>query len=118
MRAGVVIDAARGACVVPRAWAAYSVWDRMRGLLGRPPLEEGEGLWIEPCGVVHTFGMRYPLDLAFIDREGRVCKFARDVAPGRFAGTLAARSTLELRAGALAATGLQLGDVVKWRPQS
>jgi len=86
----------------------------MRGLLCRPPLERGEGLWIEPCRMVHTFGMRYALDLAFIDRHGRVCKLSRAVAPGRLAGSFAARSTLELRDGAIAAAGLQVGDVVRW----
>lgn len=116
MLTGAVLDATRGTALVPRVWRAVSPWDRMRGLLARPPLAPGEGLWIEPCRMVHTIGMRYALDLAFIDRRGRVCKVARGVSPGRLAGSLAARSTLELPVGALAAAGLQVGDRVTWSP--
>ncbi len=114
MLTGAVLDIARGTCLIPRAWLAASAWERMRGLLGRPPLQADEALWIEPCRLVHTFGMRYPLDLAFVDRSGRVCKIDRDVPPGRLAGSVAARSTLELKAGALTDTGLRVGDRIAW----
>jgi uncharacterized membrane protein (UPF0127 family) len=104
-----------GRCVVPRAWKAESAWERARGLLGRPRLEAGEALMIEPCRTVHTFGMRYALDLAFIDRQGRICKVAYGVAPGRLAGSLFAQATVELAAGMLEASGLKLGDAIDWR---
>jgi uncharacterized membrane protein (UPF0127 family) len=112
---GALHDRRDGRCVIQRAWKADGAWERTRGLLGRPPLQAGEALLLDPCNAVHTFGMRYALDLAFLDRHGRICKMAYGVAPGRIKGSVAARATLELAAGALAASGLKLGDAVDWR---
>ncbi|MDB5809182.1 MAG: hypothetical protein JWN94_1304 [Betaproteobacteria bacterium] len=109
------VFAGEGRCVATRVWRAVGTWDRMRGLLGRPPLATSEGFLIEHCGMVHTFGMRYRLDLAFLDARGRVCKVVHGLRPARCAGTFKARSTLELAPGTLAATGLKLGDELNWR---
>lgn len=105
-------------CLLPRVWKAVDSWDRMRGLLGRPPLQPGEGLWIEPCASVHTFGMGYPLDLAFVDGQGRVKKLVHALSPLRLSGAVGARATLEAAAGQLAAFHLSVGDQLVWREQS
>ncbi len=112
MKVGAIYVGER--CVVPRVWQAASFFDRMRGLLGRPPLQAGEGMLIGDCGMVHTIGMRYALDVAFIDRAGQVRKLVRHLAPTRMAGCLGACTTLELAAGAVDALGLRQGDKVKW----
>jgi uncharacterized membrane protein (UPF0127 family) len=104
-------------CLLPRVWKAAGTWDRMRGLLGRPPLQPGEGLWIEPCASVHTLGMGYALDLAFVDAQGRVKKLVHGISPLRLAGAVGARATLEAGAGQLAACGLNVGDQIAWREQ-
>jgi len=105
----------REQCVVARVWNALSPWERTRGLLGRPPLQAGEGMLIADCRLVHTFGMRYRLDLAFLDGRGRVRKTVAALAPGRLAGSLPAQATLELAPGTLARIGLQEGDCLSWR---
>jgi uncharacterized membrane protein (UPF0127 family) len=69
---------------------------------------------LEPCWLVHTFGMRYALDLAFVDAAGRIRKLAYGVRPGRIAGSPGARQTIELSAGVLAGLGLKVGDRVRW----
>jgi uncharacterized protein len=46
---------------------------RLIGLLGRKKLEQGSGLWIQPSSGVHTFGMRFPIDVVALDRKLRVC---------------------------------------------
>lgn len=65
--------------------------------------------------MVHTVGMRYALDLAFLDRTGRVRKLVSGVRPIRIAGSFAADATLELPAGALASMALKEGDQLVWR---
>lgn len=115
MRLGALFDQKRGRCVVRKVWKAASAWERMRGLLGRDRLGDSEALLLEPCRSVHCMGMRYPLDLVYIDRQGRVCKLVYDVKPWRFSASLQAHATLELAAGVLAATGIKLGDVVAWQ---
>lgn len=93
-----------------RAVLCTSFVERSRGLLGRPPLAESEALGLVPCASVHTFGMRYVLDVVFCDRNDTVVHIARAVAPGRMAGTLRARSTWELRAGMADRLALVPGD--------
>lgn len=77
---------------------------RMTGLLGRDSLPPGQGLILEPCRLIHTFMMRFAIDVVFYDRGCRVTSVAADVRPSRFAwGGWRARATLELPAGTLAA---------------
>ena len=104
-----------GGCVVSEAWKATAAWDRMRGLLGRPALNERQGLLIERCAMVHTVGMRYALDLVFLDRQLRVKKTVHALPPLRFAGCPGAHATLELAPGALARTPLAVGEALEWR---
>lgn len=89
---------------------------RMKGLLGRRSLPEGEGLLIRPAPSVHTFFMRFPIDVVFVDGRDRIVKIARAVAPWRMAGARGARHALELAAGSAAATGLREGDVLTFTP--
>jgi uncharacterized membrane protein (UPF0127 family) len=83
---------------------------RRRGLLGSSGLKSGEGMWIVPCPGVHTFAMRFSLDLVYIDRSRRVRKIVRDLPPGRISFCVSAGSVLELPAGAIAATRTAVGD--------
>ena len=104
-----------GAAIVPRVRRTGWFWERMRGLLGTNPLADGEGLLITPCAAVHTVGMRYPLDLVFLDAQGRVVRTVANVPPGRLAvsGGVHARATLEVRAGWLDLLALE-GRELRW----
>ncbi len=88
-------------------------WPRLRGLLFRPPLRSGEGLLLAPCRAVHTYGMKYPIDVAYLDASGRIVALYPSLAPGhRTSWHAAAASVLELPAGTLASTGTEVGDLV------
>lgn len=97
-----------------RVWRADSAWERGRGLLGRAPLDWNEGFWIEPCSSVHTVGMGYALDLAFLDAQGVVRKLVQNLAPWRMAFCFGARTTLEMRGGQLQRCGWKVGDTLAW----
>ena len=73
--------------------------DRRKGLLGRECLGDGEGLWIVPCEAVHTFGMRFAIDLVYLDRKHRVIKTRSQVRPWRVSTCLTAHSVIELAPG-------------------
>lgn len=79
------------------AEVATSAWARMRGLIGRRGLAAGCGLLIPRCNAVHTCFMRFPIDVTFLDGEGRVVKVVRNVRPWRLFvwGGFRARQALE-----------------------
>lgn len=78
---------------------AASMLARMRGLLARPALQAGQAMLIRPCNMVHTVGMRYPIDVVFLRRDGLVLKVAAAVMPRRMRAHLDADCVLELAAG-------------------
>lgn len=85
---------------------------RTRGLLGRDALAPGHGLVIAPSQGVHTFGMRFPIDIIFVRRDGRVIRCRERVAPRRLALSLRAFAVIEMAAGEVARAGLRTGDRV------
>jgi uncharacterized membrane protein (UPF0127 family) len=89
---------------------------RSKGLLGRSSLAPGEGLWIVPCESVHTFWMKFPIDLVYIDRKHRIRKLRTAVPPWRISACLSAHSVLELPAGTILATKTQRGDTLEFSP--
>jgi uncharacterized protein len=89
---------------------------RSKGLLGRSELAPGEGLWIVPCEAVHTFGMRFAIDLIYLDRKKRVKKVRSDVRPWRLSGCLFAHSVLELAPGTVHQTQTGPGDRLEFFP--
>ena len=114
MRRGRVEDAG-GEVLLPEVGRTTSAWERGRGLLGRPALTPGQGLWIDRCGSVHTWGMRYALDVVFMTGEGVILKVARSLRPFRFAAARKARMVLELPAGTPMARDLLPGRALRWR---
>ena len=102
--------------IVPQAWRADRPWSRLRGLLGRAPLHAGaaQALWLVPCAGIHTIGMRYALDVVFLDRAGSVLAWHEAVPPWRARRCGGARHTVELAAGSLAGLDLQRGEIWQW----
>nr|WP_241018288.1 DUF192 domain-containing protein [Paraburkholderia sp. Tr-20389] len=90
-------------------------FERMRGLLGRSGIDADRALWLEPCNAVHTFGMRFPIDVVFIDRCGCVLAVHRNVGRARVLVCRRARSTVEMRAHAAQAWHIDVGDTLAWR---
>lgn len=91
---------------------------RRNGLLGRDSLYPGEGLWIVPCESVHTFFMRFAIDLIYLDREKRVKKLVHSLVPSRISACLSAHSVLELPPGSIRLTQTEIGDVLDVFPSS
>ena len=92
---------------------ADTFWTRLKGLLGAPPLEPGEGLLLEGCQAVHMFGMKQALNVAFMGGEGQVIALYHDLRPGKrskYHGR--ARQALELPVGTLKRTDTRVGDLL------
>ncbi len=89
---------------------------RRRGLLGRDSLRASEGLLLTPCLAVHTAFMRFPIDVVFIDRNGRAVRVVPQVRPWRMTASLRAHSVIELAAGTVKAADIQVGDLLYLAP--
>ncbi len=90
---------------------AGGFFERLRGLIGRAEMLPDSAMVIERCGSVHTVGMKFPLDLVFLDKEWRVVAVKRNVRPGcpMISGGMRARRVVESRAGTLDFNGIEIG---------
>lgn len=105
-----VTEVDRGLVLGDRVAVARTPRARLRGLLGRATLGPGEGLLLHPCNGVHTWGMRFSIDVLFLDAEGRVIRVEPSLPPGRMIPWVRrAREVLELPAGAAQAAGVAAG---------
>ena len=102
--------------VLASAECATSRRERRRGLLGREHLEGA--LVIEPCRWIHTIGMRFDVDVAFLDEHDVVIKTMHMHANRLGVPVLRARRVIEAEAGAFARGGLRVGDVVEIRDET
>jgi uncharacterized protein len=108
-----VLNVTRGTLLAARLETAHTGPSRRKGLLGRKCLDPGTGLWIAPCESVHTFFMKFPIDLVYLDRKYIVRKVRSNVGPWRLSGCLSARSVLELPAGAIRESRTEAGDTLE-----
>jgi hypothetical protein len=106
----VVLCRSDGTELLARLSVARGRREKRRGLLGRSGLDDDEGLLLKGCRMVHTFGMRFPIGLIFIDGGGRVVRIVRSLAPRRICACLRARDVVECRAGSPALETLNPGD--------
>jgi hypothetical protein len=106
----------RNSVLADSAEIADTAAKRRHGLLGRDNLANGQALWIVPCEGVHTWGMRFPIDVLYLDRKKRVRKVRRVMKPWRLSMCLLAHSVLELPAGIIEQTGTQPGDQLHLAP--
>ncbi|MCX7817681.1 MAG: DUF192 domain-containing protein [Kiritimatiellae bacterium] len=104
-----------GGVVIPLVRIARGPLERARGLLGHPPPPPGEALALRPCRAVHTFGMRFLIDVIFFDREDRIVRIVRNLRPGRIAfGGRSAVGAIEATAGWMAPPSLSTGLRLTW----
>jgi uncharacterized membrane protein (UPF0127 family) len=89
---------------------AFDSGSRRRGLLGRGGLADGTGLVIAPCNAIHTWFMRFPIDVLFVGRDGRVLKRVDRLRPWRLAASLRAFAVVELPAGSVQQSATAVGD--------
>jgi len=105
-----VRNQSKNTLLADRADIANTSSSRKVGLLKHTGLEQGEGLWITPCEAVHTVGMKFPIDVLFLDKKRRVVKIRSQMPRWRMSACLRAHSVLELPSGMAAATGTAAGD--------
>ncbi len=116
MRRLRVRNQSRGTMLADRAEIANTSKLRKTGLLKHERLESGEGLWITPCEGVHTAGMKFPIDVLFLNKKRKVVKIRPAMPRWRLALCLTAHSVLELPSGTAATTNTSAGDQLELEP--
>lgn len=91
---------------------------RRTGLLKHSELKQGEGLWIVPCESVHSFFMKFTIDVLYLDRARKVRGMRSRMKPWRVSACLPAHSVLELPAGTIEQTGTKKGDQLEVEKQA
>ena len=109
----ILTNTRTGLPVATTVETALNSADRRRGLLGRDGLAPGQALVIAPTNLVHTFSMRFAIDILFVGRDGRVLKVATAVPPRRIAGAWGGFAVVELAAGQVEVSGTLVGDLIE-----
>lgn len=91
-----------------------NLFSRMRGLLGRKSLGPDTAMVIDPCSSIHTLGMRFAIDIVFLDSKNKITSIAKNIPSGRFwvSGGWHVRRVIESEAGCLDLSSLRVGDTL------
>jgi len=106
----------RSAYLAREVRVADTHWSLLVGLMATKPeqFHDGQALWIVPCRGVHTMGMRFPIDVVYLDGQQAVVHTEESLAPWRVAPVkISAKSVLELPAQTLQSTGTRVGDHIE-----
>lgn len=114
MLSGSIIDVNKNNILVSDTSRTNNALERMRGLLFRTKLKPLQALWIEPCPSIHTFGMKYSIDIIFLDKSGMVLKVVENLLPMRIATCKKAKVSIELLAGEAEKLRIELGTQLAW----
>ncbi len=108
------VNASKSTIIASNLKEARGFFSRLKGLVGKSILGDGEGLWMARCRAIHTFGMRFPIDVVFLDRDFIVKMAVKSVLPCRtVVSCLSAKSVIELPEGTIERTQVQIGDKIE-----
>ncbi|MBP2632302.1 MAG: hypothetical protein H6Q70_2930 [Firmicutes bacterium] len=93
---------------------ADNFWTRFKGLLGTSSLQESQGLLLCNCNSVHMVGMRYALDIIYLDKAGAILKIVENLNPWQISCCWKAQDTLEIKSGMIHRFGWQVGMELQW----
>lgn len=101
--------------LIDHCWVAEGFFSRFRGLMGRRALPDEEGILFPACNSIHTFFMRFPIDVVFLSQDGRVIEIVEDLPSWRLLlPRTRARHVLELRSHRSRELGIAVGSQLRW----
>lgn len=106
----IIVNERTGQVVADQLLVAFDSQSRRQGLLKHTSLPESTAMVIAPSNAVHTFFMKFPIDIAFVSKSGRVLKVRSSVPAWRMSGALRGFAVLEMAAGSLERSGTTAGD--------
>ncbi len=114
MKVGSISRQDNQQCLLNNVMCTSNPFERMRGLLGRPPLQKDQTLLITSCSSVHTFGMVYPIGLVFLDRHWQIKKIVKSLVPWRIAWSFGSNMVLEMTPETIESLNLDADVQLLW----
>jgi len=111
-----LVNVRTGSVIATVVEPALDSQSRRKGLLGRDALADSHAIVLAPCGAVHTFGMRFPIDVLFVGADGCVIKIVEQLGAWRMAASLQACITVELPTGSVRRHQVSTGDRLSIQP--
>ena len=112
-----IFNRSQNTLIASQAQMATSLAQRTKGLLGRLSLAKNEAMVLKPCSSIHTFFMRFPIDVLFVDRQMRIIRLITNMPPNRLSPIAwASIMAIELPAGKIGQTNTQAGDHIEIKP--
>jgi uncharacterized membrane protein (UPF0127 family) len=116
MKVAQVLNVTKGIVIAQEAECAFSLGQRLKGLLGRASLAANRGMIIKPCSSIHTFCMRFAIDVLFLDKDLRIIRLIKNIPPNRLSPIVwGSKMAIELPAGQASQTNTQAGDQVEFK---
>jgi len=111
-----IFNVTKGVAIAQKGQLATSTWQRMKGLLGRSGLSANEALVLRPCSSIHTFFMRFTIDVLFLNKSMKIVNLIQSIPPNRL-GPIAwtGHMAIELPAGKIGQTNTQVGDIIEFK---
>ncbi|MCK5431096.1 MAG: DUF192 domain-containing protein [Gammaproteobacteria bacterium] len=114
MKVGSISRQDNQQCLLNNVMCTSNPFERMRGLLGKPPLQKDQALLITSCSSVHTFGMVYPIGLVFLDRHWQIKKIVKSLVPWRIAWSFGSNMVLEMTPETIESLNLDADVQLLW----
>lgn len=115
MKKVAVYNSTKGILLLPEAEVADSFWRRLIGLMGRKQLSDGSGLIIKPCNSIHMIGMRFPIDVIFVDEGDQICHIIQGMRPMQISPIIwNAKYVIEAPSGTVFKYGVEFRDQIEW----
>ncbi|MCH8079143.1 MAG: DUF192 domain-containing protein [Proteobacteria bacterium] len=114
MKVGSISRQDNQQCLLNNVMCTSNPFEKMRGLLGRPPLQKHQALLITSCASIHTFGMTYPLDLVFLNKHWQIKKIIQSLVPWRMAWSFGSCMVLEMKSGTIESLNLDTDMQLLW----
>lgn len=108
----IIKNTTQNTTIATDAKIADNFISRLKGLLGASRLESGGALIIRPCSSIHTLGMKFAIDVIFLDKHDKVVKIMNNMKAGRFSLAWGASYVIELPSGVADTTNIRVGDMI------
>lgn len=109
-----LVNPDNGRTIAESVELANTFFTRLKGLMFRETLSDGGGLYLHPCKSIHTFFMKFPIDVLYVDENGKIVGLEEKLKPGKIGKNVPkAASVIELSSGSIRKNRLNLGQIVK-----